>query len=494
MQLLPDLSNTEVVRRLRAGDDEVFTQLYNTCYRMVYLQAMKILNHKDDAEDVAQDVFIAVFHSIDKLQEPEALRSWSGGIAVHKALKARQKRNSSHEFAVEESTVFDYINAQGNEKSPEEITCNREVGATLAKMIDQLPDEQRITAMLFWYDHCGIKEIAQIMDCAEGTVKSRINYAKKKLRQQAVQQGMLDSVHLNAINPAMLFTAFLLQERSLNLDPEVVQQGLEHVRSVLGLAAAGTAAGSGAAAAGGGSAAAAGGSAAAAAGSSAAGSAAAGGISAKVAALVVAGAVAVGGGGYALTHLPPEPDAPAIAVVETVTSSPPPRWPRRHPRPVPRRSQPQHPHPCPRPPRRPHPRRRPRPAPHQPRLLPRQPLRPGRHLPPLPRLRRPQHPHRPPAPRLSPLLQSPILPTATGRISGMVSIWSSSSLEIPLPPQECGFWTAGCIIMWYCVPRAARATCPLYPGSPSPSLWRWIRTSSVRSRRTGPAPPMPTPS
>ena len=324
MQLLPDLSNTEVVRRLRAGDDEVFTQLYNTCYRMVYLQAMKILNHKDDAEDVAQDVFIAVFHSIDKLQELEALRSWIGGIAVHKALKARQKRNSSHEFAVEESTVFDYINAQGNEKSPEEITCNREVGATLAKMIDQLPDEQRITAMLFWYDHCGIKEIAQIMDCAEGTVKSRINYAKKKLRQQAVQQGMLDSVHLNAINPAMLFTAFLLQERSLNLDPEVVQQGLEHVRSVLGLAAAGTAAGSGAAAAGGGSAAAAGGSAAAAAGSSAAGSAAAGGISAKVAALVVAGAVAVGGGGYALPHRPPEPDPPAIAVVETVTSPPPP--------------------------------------------------------------------------------------------------------------------------------------------------------------------------
>ncbi|OUQ83845.1 sigma-70 family RNA polymerase sigma factor [Flavonifractor sp. An10] len=387
MQLLPDLSNTEVVRRLRAGDDEVFTQLYNTCYRMVYLQAMKILNHKDDAEDVAQDVFIAVFHSIDKLQEPEALRSWIGGIAVHKALKARQKRNSSHEFAVEESTVFDYINAQGNEKSPEEITCNREVGATLAKMIDQLPDEQRITAMLFWYDHCGIKEIAQIMDCAEGTVKSRINYAKKKLRQQAVQQGMLDSVHLNAINPAMLFTAFLLQERSLNLDPEVVQQGLEHVRSVLGLAAAGTAAGSGAAAAGGGSAAAAGGSAAAAAGSSAAGSAAAGGISAKVAALVVAGAVAVGGGGYALTHLPPEPDAPAIAVVETVTSSPP-RWPRRHPRPVPRRSQPQHPHPCP---------RHPSPTPTATAAQPTPPAFSHANLygpvtpTPLPRLRRPQH-------------------------------------------------------------------------------------------------------
>ena len=73
MQLLKDMSNTEAVQRLRAGDDAVFTQLYEQCYRMVYLQALKILGNEDEAQNVTQDVFITVFRSVDKLQDPEAL-------------------------------------------------------------------------------------------------------------------------------------------------------------------------------------------------------------------------------------------------------------------------------------------------------------------------------------------------------------------------------------------------------------------------------------
>ena len=330
MQLLPNMSNTEVVRRLREGDNDTFTELHNACFRMVYLQAMKILNNEGDAEEVTQDVFITVFRFIDRLQDPEALRSWIGGIAVRLSLKKRQKRSASRELATEEEAMFDYLETGGGGPSPEELLCDREESAALGELVEQLPEEQRTTVMMFYYDNCAVKEIAQAMSCAEGTVKSRLNYARKNLEKLILRQGETGAVRLRAVSPAMLFMAFFLQEQGLELDPAVIQRSLEHVRGALGLAAAGAAAaGAGTAAAGSGSAAgaaAAEGAAAAgstaAAGGAAAGGAAAGGLGAKVAALVVAGAVAVGGGGYALTHLPQGPDEPAVAVVESATPSP----------------------------------------------------------------------------------------------------------------------------------------------------------------------------
>ena len=148
MQLLSNLSNTEAVARLRAGDEEVFSQLYQTCYRMVYLQAMKILGQPDQAEQVVQDVFITVFRSIDKLKDPEALRSWIGGIAVRLALHQRKMQTDSREFALEEEAMFDLLDSGPPVSSPEDTLCERDTGLILGELVDQLPDEQRTAVML----------------------------------------------------------------------------------------------------------------------------------------------------------------------------------------------------------------------------------------------------------------------------------------------------------------------------------------------------------
>ena len=144
MQLLSDLSNTEAVARLRAGDEEVFTRLYQACYRMVYLQAMKILGQADQAEQVVQDVFIAVFRSIDKLKDPESLRSWIGGIAVRLALHQRKMQTDSREFALEEEAMFDLLDSGPPVSSPEDTLCERDPGRLLGELGDQLPAEQRL--------------------------------------------------------------------------------------------------------------------------------------------------------------------------------------------------------------------------------------------------------------------------------------------------------------------------------------------------------------
>ena len=326
MQLLSDLSNTEAVARLRAGDEEVFTRLYQACYRMVYLQAMKILGQADQAEQVVQDVFIAVFRSIDKLKDPESLRSWIGGIAVRLALHQRKMQTDSREFALEEEAMFDLLDSGPPVSSPEDTLCERDTGLILGELVDQLPDEQRTAVMLYYYDQCPIKHIASILECAEGTVKSRLNYARKALEKLILQREQRDGVRLHALNPGLLFLAMVLQEQNLAVDPQTMERGLLAVKGALGLTAA-AAAGSSAAAATTAASTSAASTATAAASASAAVGAGGGGLTlgSKVAILLVAAAVATGGGVFLATRPPqePQPSVPVMAVVSpTPTATP----------------------------------------------------------------------------------------------------------------------------------------------------------------------------
>ena len=326
MQLLSDLSNTEAVARLRAGDEEVFTRLYQACYRMVYLQAMKILGQADQAEQVVQDVFIAVFRSIDKLKDPESLRSWIGGIVVRLALHQRKMQTDSREFALEEEAMFDLLDSGPPVSSPEDTLCERDTGLILGELVDQLPDEQRTAVMLYYYDQCPIKHIASILECAEGTVKSRLNYARKALEKLILQREQRDGVRLHALNPGLLFLAMVLQEQNLAVDPQTMERGLLAVKGALGLTAA-AAAGSSAAAATTAASTSAASTATAAASASAAVGAGGGGLTlgSKVAILLVAAAVATGGGVFLATRPPqePQPSVPVMAVVSpTPTATP----------------------------------------------------------------------------------------------------------------------------------------------------------------------------
>ena len=195
--------------------------------------------------------------------------------------------------------------------SPEDTLCERDTGLILGELVDQLPDEQRTAVMLYYYDQCPVRQIASILQCAEGTVKSRLNYARKALEKLILLREQRDGVRLHALNPGLLFLALLLQEQNLAVDQQTVERGLLAVKGALGLTAA--AAGSTAAA-----------STAAAATTASAAAAGSGGLTlgSKLAILLVAGAVATGGG-VLLASRPqqePQPSAPVMAVISPTPS------------------------------------------------------------------------------------------------------------------------------------------------------------------------------
>ena len=319
MQLLSDLSNTEAVARLRAGDEEVFTRLYQACYRMVYLQAMKILGQADQAEQVVQDVFIAVFRSIDKLKDPESLRSWIGGIAVRLALHQRKMQTDSREFALEEEAMFDLLDSGPPVSSPEDTLCERDTGLILGELVDQLPDEQRTAVMLYYYDQCPIKHIASILECAEGTVKSRLNYARKAIKS-GVDAYAAQGVKLYSALPFLVY--FLQRDAGIGGLSASAAEAL--ARSVLAGAAGTAAAGTAAAGAAGTVAPSGGAAAGTAAASGGTASHALSGLLAHKAALGLAGLAAAGAvaGGAALYQPQPEPAEDPAPIVEVAEPQP----------------------------------------------------------------------------------------------------------------------------------------------------------------------------
>ena len=311
MQLVSSMTNTQVVQEIAAGNEDVFNVLYEATYKMVYLQAQKILHDQDAAETVTQDVFVTVYRNIGKLENPEALRSWIGGIAIRLALKQRQTLAQASELDMDSAQMMDLLDKSPQVATPEAALCDAESGKIIAELVDQLPQAQRATVLLYYYDSCAIRQIADIMECSEGTVKSRLNYARKAMQQLIEQTEQRDNIRLHSFSPALLMLGLGAKEQTLQLSPGIWQSiagklGLGAAvgaGSVAGSAAAGssavsstanTAAGAGVKAAiGGGTKAAAGAKVAAVAGKA---------VTAKIAAGVTAGALLLGGAGGAVWH------------------------------------------------------------------------------------------------------------------------------------------------------------------------------------------------
>ena len=311
MQLVSSMINTQVVQEIAAGNEDVFNALYEATYKMVYLQAQKVLHDQDAAETVTQDVFVTVYRNIGKLENPEALRSWIGGIAIRLALKQRQTLAQTSEFDMDSAQMMDLLDKSPQVATPETALCDAESGKIIAELVDQLPQAQRATVLLYYYDSCAIRQIADIMECSEGTVKSRLNYARKAMQQLIEQTEQRDNIRLHSFSPALLLLGLGAKEQTLQLSPGIWQSiagklGLGAAvgaGSVAGSAAAGssavsstanTAAGAGVKAAiGGGTKAAAGAKVAAVAGKA---------VTAKIAAGVTAGALLLGGAGGAVWH------------------------------------------------------------------------------------------------------------------------------------------------------------------------------------------------
>ena len=308
------MEREELIRTVTAaqnGDSEALNTLFNTFYNDVYYFALKTVKDDDLACDITQETFVEIINTLDKLEEPVAFVTWMKKITYHQCTRYFKKKK---DVIVDEdedgNTVFDTLAEERAEFIPDEALDKEDFRQTIMGMIDKLSDEQRAAVMMYYFDELTVKQIAEIQGVSEGTVKSRLNYARKSIKGSVEEYEKKNNVKLHsfAFLPLLLwlFRGYFAETMS-TASAQTVAAG---VSSATG-AAISVSAGTGAAAA-------------------VTATATATGIGAKIASIpvvakVVAGIVAaaiVVGGGLAIADIAtPEDETTNPPAIETTLSS-----------------------------------------------------------------------------------------------------------------------------------------------------------------------------
>jgi RNA polymerase sigma-70 factor, ECF subfamily len=168
-----------IIDKAKAGDRNAFILIYNTYSQKVYSTAYFILKDYQHAEDVVQETFLQVHLKIHKLKASEAFEAWLYKITINYCMKLLKKIKSTEIFQIDENIC----QIKGNElEVPDNIIIQMEMEAVVMKGIYSLDSKHRIVLTLFYFNNMSIKDIAEIIECTEGTVKSRLFYGKKILK------------------------------------------------------------------------------------------------------------------------------------------------------------------------------------------------------------------------------------------------------------------------------------------------------------------------
>ena len=161
--------------------EQELEKLYNEAYKSVYWTAMSILKNKEEAEDVVQDTFITAYESYDTLKDKDKAVAWVKKIAANKCLNIVTRRrtvNAGDEFLENvEDISEDFL--------PDSIVESEEKRKIIMDIINNsLSEDTAMTVILFYFNEMSIKEIAERLNIPQGTVLSRLNYAKKKIKKE----------------------------------------------------------------------------------------------------------------------------------------------------------------------------------------------------------------------------------------------------------------------------------------------------------------------
>ena len=177
-----------VVQSVQAGDVAAFDQLILKYRERVYAMIYNMTSNREDAADLAQDTFIKAFQSINRFQGQSSFFTWLYRIAVNSALThiRRNKLRSFFSFDKihEDTSVAAVINQLTDKKDVEREVFVHELQERLNEALLKLSIPHRTVVTLFEIDGLSHEEIAEIMDCSVGTVRSRLHYAKQLLQAE----------------------------------------------------------------------------------------------------------------------------------------------------------------------------------------------------------------------------------------------------------------------------------------------------------------------
>lgn len=239
-----DMHLQVAVRLAKQGDKKAFEELYNLTYKYAFFHAKSILKDKNEAWDLVQDTYIAVYQNIGTLKEDKYIKSWIGGIVFN--LGHKRLRKKTDVLAGEDGGfLFESLEDRDKDLLPEEALDSKETISIVRKVIDRLPVLQKAAVIAYYFDEKSIETIADEAMCSVGTIKSRLNHARKAMKDCVEQEERRMGVTLHTVMDPVIILVLRSMFAQLKVSDHKAQKVLILVEKNVGLigAAAGTGAG-----------------------------------------------------------------------------------------------------------------------------------------------------------------------------------------------------------------------------------------------------------
>lgn len=181
------MEDKDFIQALKDKDTSAYSRLLDDFQQKVFSTCISFVPNKEDAEDIAQEVFVEVFNSINKFKGDSKLSTWIYRITTNKCLEFIRKKNTKKRFAFLQSITGNAIPIDKTDyftemNHPGILLENKELNATLFKAINNLPESQSVVFTLHKIDGKSYQEISEITQKSLSSVESIMFRAKKNLQ------------------------------------------------------------------------------------------------------------------------------------------------------------------------------------------------------------------------------------------------------------------------------------------------------------------------
>lgn len=175
-----------LLEKAKSGDINAFEKLVEAYQKKIYNICLRMIGNADDAYDLAQEVLIRIYKSINGFKEQSSLSTWVYRITTNVCLDEIRKRKLKRTVSLDQDIRLDDSEIKreivSDDPPPDELAEKKEIKKTVASAINLLNEEHRTVIVLRDIQGFSYEEIAKITNCPEGTVKSRINRARQALK------------------------------------------------------------------------------------------------------------------------------------------------------------------------------------------------------------------------------------------------------------------------------------------------------------------------
>ena len=189
-------TEAELIQQSCAGNMDAFEQLILQYERRVYTIAYKYMGNHEDASDMAQEAIIKAYQSIGSFRGDAAFGTWLGKITANQCLDELRKRKKRQTTSLEDTLELEEGSVKKEIESPaatpEEHAIRQETASYMQMLISELKEEYRAVVILRELEGYSYEEIADILSCSLGTVKSRISRARLYLKERILADRMAE--------------------------------------------------------------------------------------------------------------------------------------------------------------------------------------------------------------------------------------------------------------------------------------------------------------